>query len=151
MRTLLLSIIPALLALRLFSGCSMAEDKDRDALNQNQARWEQQHLSDYQYQLRVSCFCPYYGTVTVTVRADTISSVEAPEVEPPVLPQDLNFFKTIDGLFEVVDEAIEEADQFSVQYDPQMGHPTKIDIDYLIDAVDDEVVYTAANVQPLTE
>lgn len=150
MRSLLMVCGPVLLALPLLAaGCGIVEDEDRDALKENRMRWARQNLTDYQYQLRVSCFCPYFGNVTVTVRADTLAAVEAPELEMPMLPQDLNTFKTIDGLFDVAEQAIEEADQFTIQYDAQMGYPVKIDIDYYLNAVDDEITYTAANVRPL--
>ncbi|HMB89921.1 MAG TPA: DUF6174 domain-containing protein, partial [Rhodothermales bacterium] len=54
---------------------------------------------------------------------------------------------TIDGLFEVLQRALKEADDVEVDYDAQYGFPTRIAIDYYKNAVDDEVSYRATDLQ----
>ena len=45
----------------------------------------------------------------------------------------------INGLFEVIQDAIDdEADQITVSYDSELGYPTNIEIDYNVNAIDDE-------------
>jgi hypothetical protein len=58
------------------------------------------------------------------------------------------FFLTVDELFEVVQDAIDqEAYSLTVGYHAQLGYPTSIDIDYLLNAVDEEVSFRASGVE----
>jgi len=52
---------------------------------------------------------------------------------------------TVLALFAKVEDAIDrDADRLDVRYDPRLGYPLEIAIDFIERAIDDEVTYTAA-------
>ncbi|MGD2045814.1 MAG: DUF6174 domain-containing protein [Gemmatimonadota bacterium] len=126
-------------------------DAQRAALEANRARWLSQGPSSYQYALRRSCFCPYLGPVRVTVAADTVVGRVYVESGDPVPEIEADAFPAVDGLFELLDQAFENgADDIDVTYDPELGVPIEISIDYLENAVDDELgIQVTEPVEPL--
>jgi hypothetical protein len=50
-------------------------------------------------------------------------------------------YPDIPGLFAVVEEAATEADELDTEFDATYGFPTSISIDWIENAVDDEVAY----------
>jgi hypothetical protein len=36
-----------------------------------------------------------------------------------------------------------------VDYDAELGYPKQIDVDYMVDAIDDEACYTVSDFEPL--
>jgi hypothetical protein len=106
-----------------------------------QSVWEAQGLESYRFQFHWQCFClpDYLETVWVTVEDGEIASVEA--VDPNFegnLP-DRSEFRTIDGLFELIREAIEgQAYQIRVTYDDTIGYPASAYIDYDAAIADEE-------------
>jgi hypothetical protein len=144
---------PVWLGLVLFAmflgACSFQGNDGSDLLDlsANYRLWQRQHTTTYDYVLERYCFCAFFGAYAVSVRADTVYAAIRLEDDEPVTQEALQYFPTINGLFDVVAEAIEKADRLDVEYDPTRGYPTRIDIDYLKNAIDDEIVYQAGNVQ----
>jgi hypothetical protein len=63
-------------------------------------------------------------------------------VNLPVAANRVALFPDVEGLFDIIDDAIERrAAQLLVQYDPDLGHPITIRIDYSRLTADDEVEY----------
>ena len=57
-------------------------------------------------------------------------------------------YKTIDELFDVIKDArTRSAYKLEVEYDDSKGFPVSIDIDYIKDAVDDEIFYSISEYQ----
>ncbi|GAB5520816.1 MAG: hypothetical protein RhofKO_30670 [Rhodothermales bacterium] len=141
------------------SGCSLfGVDGRQSDVNRAQQTWDNAAPSDYEFDLAIGCFCAYWqGPATVVVRADTVHALlDATTGEVlqddfsngPVLERLGGDVPTIDDLFTIVKDALREsADDLDVDYDPTYGYPTSISIDYLEDAVDDEVGYTVTNVR----
>lgn len=136
-----------LLVLLLWPACSLFGDEDMSDFRRQQRLWERQGLSNYAYTLNVACFCPYAGPMRVDVRADSV--YRATLIDTGLDIADLERFnvKTIDGLFEVLEKAIKDADNVEVDYEAQYGFPTRIAIDYYKNAVDDEIGYRATDLQ----
>ncbi|MDX1545404.1 MAG: DUF6174 domain-containing protein [Rhodothermales bacterium] len=149
-RFLALLLLPVLLG-----GCALLGDGGgpRSELERRQQQWARQGFDAYTYDLNIACFCPYFGPVHITVRADTVAALEfrlPPDVPPPSEHERRFFSRTVEDLFDVIDDALREgADELDVEYHPEFGYPTHISIDYYEDAVDDEIGYTASNLQPL--
>lgn len=130
--------------LPLVVGCGglAPRDFERARLEANLARWRSVGPSSYRYALRRSCYCPgeYIGPVRVTVSADTVFQRVYVESGDPVPETAADAFPTVDGLFELLTRAFDDgADRIDVTYDPELGVPIEISIDYLEDAVDDEL------------
>jgi hypothetical protein len=64
-------------------------------------------------------------------------------------PAFAEYVRDIEGLFDLIREAIErKAHKVDVSYDRVYGYPTSIDLDYLFNAVDDELQVTVSGFQP---
>jgi len=132
----------------LLSGCELfSSDKDGLEMVQiNRIAWTQVRTPNYSYTHTRSCFCVIAGTFRVVVRngsvfsaADTLDSVPVPEEFLDVIP-------TVDGIFDILEAAYrDDADEIHVEYG-KYGVPAVIDIDYIKEAVDDELSLRASDV-----
>jgi hypothetical protein len=118
---------------------------EAEALADARARWDSVGVSEYQLQVGKICFCAPEVTapVVVTVRGDEVVDVRYAEGRPegaPDVPEDA---PTVETLFDAVERAIDEADELQVEYDPELGYPTRIGIDFDTDVVDEELGYEA--------
>lgn len=150
MRRLGLTLI-AIAFSALPSGCSVEGSLGpADALRHARAEalWERQRLSDYDFELLISCFCRYDGTLLVRVRAGTVISATRLSDGSPLTAAELAAVPSIRELFEIARDALERADEVEVAYHPTLGYPNSMAIDWQQNAADDEVFYTAAEVVP---
>jgi hypothetical protein len=122
----------------------------KDALDQHRERWADQDIDSYRYELQVVCFCPpeATGPVLVIVRDGITDSVlyvaNGNTPEQPYFER----YDTIEDLFLVIDDALDqEAHEIDVTYDETLGFPTRIAIDFIEAAIDDEVTYTISRFQ----
>ena len=111
--------------------------------------WQEQAWADYSYRLSVLCFCPAVQKAPVQVEANKVLLFEGKPLTPD--QQVTGFGKkqpTINALFVELGRAIEKADEVSVDYDEETGVPTTISVDWISDAIDDEISYSATQVAP---
>ena len=111
------------------------------------ARWDATGPVSYVYTYETVCFCPFSGPITVTVENGTVTDVTAPEADldgADLTEKGL----TVEDLFEIAIDAETDADVLDVRYDAEYGYPTVIDIDYVLDAADDEIAYTVTDFEP---
>jgi len=141
------SVVLALSLLALTSACAM----DDHGLGAAHQRWTGQKLQGYSVTTRTLCFCPTEMTdaIRLTVAAGQITDavyVDSQQAVAPVYRQNL---LTIDGLFDKIQNALDRnAEQLDVTYDPVMGYPTSIAIDYRKQTSDDEISYTVKDLVP---
>ena len=151
--------MPVLLGIILTSvlACNNAEPDSRLAreqveLDSHRMLWDTTRSSDYTFEYRVTCECSDHldQTVKVTVLDKDIESVVIAESgEPTVDTGPTTRYHTIDSLFDVTQDAITgEADQLTVSYNSEFGYPTNIEIDYNVNAIDDEYTLTATAYSP---
>ena len=144
MKRLLCFAIAALIA-----GCSLLPASTE--LEQNRALWEAQSAENYDFQLSIWCFCPFGGQMPLAIEVRdgepvSIAAADGSDVTPN--RESYSQVDTIEELFGVVEEAQSGgADEIKVEYDPEYGYPVSIDIDYIQEAVDDEVSYQVANLE----
>lgn len=146
----LLVLIPVLFG----ASCSVLGlddyDDERERLEAARAAWESQDIDDYSYVLRRICFCA--GTTQparIVVENGETVSVTIVETGEPVGEHEVEFFLTIPGLFDFVEDAIDrEAHSIDVAYDPDRGIPLTISIDYEELAVDEEMAFEASQFEP---
>ena len=133
-------VIPTFVGILLTSvlACSNAEPDPMLAraqveLDSQRTLWEQTRSSDYTYEYNVLCACSdnFGQTVKVTVTTGAIESVVYAESgefgrkagDPPVVSGSPRYH-TIDGLFDVIQEAINfEADRLTVSYNSGVRIP----------------------------
>ena len=116
-----------------------------DNLAAARARWTAQSGPSYSYKVNRSCECVLGGRLmAVTVRNGAVTSAEYLDSSSPVEAALLTYVLTVPDLFDLIQDALDrKAAYLAVTYDPMYGYPTRIEVDYSANAVDDEVVMSA--------
>jgi len=118
------------------------QDAQRAELDANRARWSSLGPDSYVYAMQRLCYCAVesIGPVRITVEADTVTERVYVETGQPVPEVARTAFPTVDGLFEILERAMEDgAYEIRVTYDPDLGVPIDFWIDFLENAVDEEL------------
>jgi hypothetical protein len=159
----LLTVATTTLALALLAGCG-GDDGGDETTAQDTGSTESSPTStptdpptpgsypafepeDYTFVLEQVCFCPLTGPVRVTVEDGEIveavvikggRGVEKGSDAPPYLRMTIN---------DVIDKANDpEADSVDVMWPDGQDYPSKVSVDAIEKAVDDEVTYLVRNV-----
>ena len=128
----------------LLASCSEFTSPSRDLENARQ-RWASNGAASYDFTVYLSCFCtPDAGRPVVVVVANgVVQSRKFVDTGAAVTPPFSPAYSTIEGLFDIVADArARNAAQLDVEYDPERGYPKRIGIDYIANAIDDEINYT---------
>jgi len=119
------------------SGTPAERSPELDAARQ---RWEDAGLDAYRFTLQRICFCPspdYTGPFEVAVRHGAIDTVR---LDGAIVEDDRAV--TVGDLFALLEEAYDrEAERVDVAFDPVLGYPTSISIDYSSRMADEEIGY----------
>jgi hypothetical protein len=146
-----LGVIVFMLALQASAGCSDPLGPEQEALDANRDRWAAAALADYRYTLREFCFCgpETLRPVVIEVRDGQVASATYEDDGTAVVEPRLGQLRTVDGLFDVVQDAIDrDAHSLDASYDPTLGYPTSAQIDYIEFAVDEEYGFAASALAP---
>ncbi len=113
----------------------VSEKKDQAAedLRIHRQQWSSLDISEYTYRFNWNCFCvpEYTQPVFITVQQHRITQVIDVESGEPLSFEDFSRYRTIDGLFNLIQDAIEQdAHQINVVYHPSTGYPVSSWIDY---------------------
>ena len=126
-------------------GCILKDDGRltdvQSKLDQNRKKWASAMMSNYQFNFRWLCYCTpeYVAPVNVTVRESRIDGVAFVESDVSVAIEDLKRYRTIKGLFDLLQEGIDKnAHSISAEYHSELGYPVKVSIDYEEYTVDEE-------------
>lgn len=123
-------------------------------------KWETANISHYRFNLFISCFCVFNENMPLTIEVNNgeVVSMEyqnGNEIDPQLLDL-FNRYATIDKLFDGLATGFDftgddqgPADKVTVEYDATHGFPTRIDIDFIEQAMDDELYLTASNFEAL--
>jgi len=141
-------LIIMLLTLVLAPGLSSCNSKLSPEIRRNEALWKSKHISNYDYRLDQSCFCPpnYKGPVDIQVRNGETTSVtytdSGQEADEPIFAD----ASTFANLFNVIEDAyIKKVYKLDVTYDAANGFPTRIYIDVLVGETDTPRIITITN------
>lgn len=139
------------IALVVAAACGDALGPTSDFLTAR-ARWERRGPASYAYTFQRLCFCVPEATqaVRIAVSNGAVTGVTR-EADGSVVPPDqvnLFFRVTLDSLFAIVAHALDAADAVTAAYDPFWGYPTAVTIDYIRNAADDEMAYSAELAAP---
>lgn len=112
------------------------------ALAVNRAKWDAAGIDTYDVDYQRSCTCPAPHDVQILVSGGAITSVldsgTGEEIDNP--PTGTFGFNSVDGLFDVIAAAVDECvAALEVEYDPELGYPTSVFIDFVWGAVGDEI------------
>ena len=138
----------ALALLLLASGCGLVSSSQRDEvqreLNRNRRLWQSHSVEDYRYVGRRLCYCGQEATgpVRVEVVDGEVVSLTYEEDGEPVVATFAGLWPGFEGVFDIVQDAIDrDAAEIVVEYHAEYGYPTSIGIDYMENAVDEELGY----------
>ena len=157
MKKLLLLVLAIVL-----SACTTIANAGQPKSEVEQARdkWQAANISHYRFNLFISCFCVFTENMPliIEVKDGQVVSMEyktGNEIDPQLLEL-FERYVTIDKLFDGIEKgfAIEgtdqgAADKVTVEYDATYGFPTKIDIDFIEEATDDELYLTISDFEAL--
>lgn len=135
-----------ILAAVLLSGLAACggpfEPTEGGQLRRAEARWHASGISSYSMVVHRSCFCgqPFVGPARVVVQNGTVVSVTF--LPDPTLSVTVNGYPTVDSLFYTIRDGLDRAGSIDVTYDAARGFPTRIAIDWVKNAIDDEITYT---------
>lgn len=142
----------------LLSACSTGSDGEIDSLQEARRLWNEKGAENYQINYRATCFCGFIDPVLVEVRSDTVSAILHPDTKEtymieysgemrPILEILPGYFKTVDEIFDLAEEASEGAAVFEIEYDQNYGYPTMMYVDGHAGTSDDEFTYTLSGLQ----
>ena len=117
-------------------------------------KWAAKRIDDYQLTFSRGCFCPPEGAGLVV-----LTVLEGEPVEwlyflsgDPVAAEWQAVFPTVDGLFDFLEDAIDRgAEEIEVAFDPDLGLPTTVRVDYRLAAVDEEIGYEVEKLLPIDD
>ena len=141
-----LSLVGALLSCHVAAPASLA--RESASLRTARALWSEQHIDSYQFSLRRLCEClpEWTRPVAIVVHEDAVVSLTDAETGAAISPDRAQYYFTIDGLFEVIADAIRrEAAQVDIEYDDTLGFPRRVSIDYNAETADDEIFYVVSD------
>lgn len=123
-------------------GCSTGPDRD-EAFLAAKARWAAQNVSSYEIVVRRSCFCATTDPVKVTVVNGQVTARVFTTDGQPVPANLIAYYPDVPGLFDLVEDGYDRAASINVTFDAEYGFPASTVIDYIANAVDDEVAISA--------
>ncbi|NIW25492.1 MAG: hypothetical protein GWN29_13500 [Gammaproteobacteria bacterium] len=145
------SLVFAAAALSPLSPTTVAAQETADG----RARWQAAAIDDYEYSYQRVCDChpDQLADTIVTVTNGAVTAVryarEDYAQDVPVAEDRLSWFRTIEDLFALVENAAANGAQVSVTFDAEHGYPTRVYVDYVRDLVGDEVDLTITGFRAL--
>lgn len=137
----------------VLTACSAVQTNE---FSRNRDKWQQAGITSYRYTLLMSCFCVFMEKMPLTIEVRNGETVSITYTDgTPVASDDPNFehfarYATIDLIFADLETNLNGgADEVIVSYDAAYGYPAQIDIDYIKDAIDDELSLTISNFEVL--
>ncbi len=146
-RRVMMAVALTLTLTSAVAGCGILDPDGgaRDELEDNRDRWESTRPASYAMVVERLCFCgeEARGPVRVTVQGSTPTERVYTGTGEPVSPEFAGLFPTIDGLFDVIEDALDrDAHEVRVTYDLTTGIPADIWIDYDDHIADEETGFS---------
>jgi hypothetical protein len=151
MKKLILTVMALVLVGCAVMGSALGSQSE---IEQNKEKWQDANVSHYRYELFISCFCVFNEDMPliIEVQDGKVVSMEfqsGREIDPG-LRELFDKYATIDRLFAELEADLNgAADKVDIEYDPTYGFPTKASIDFVEEAVDDELYLSISNFEEL--
>ncbi len=124
---------------------------DYSSIKNPRERWKAYGFAKYTIEQQRLCFCPFRGNIVLLkIYEDNIVAAKHTDNEDDVNQNEIQIYKTVDELFDFIETLKDgNADSLIVQYDSTYGYPTNIYVDFIKNAVDDELCYNSSNLKPV--
>lgn len=132
-----------------------ADQSEADELEQHRALWQASGLAAYEYGYNKFCECHRETPpeTLVTVREGEVVGVRHRPFgfDHDVLAEERNlqWYWTVEGLFDLVDAALQREAEVRIDYDAMLGFPTHVYIDYDTNLIGDELDVRLTRLEPL--
>ena len=138
-----------LLVATILPGCQILgpDDPRTEAVSNHRSAWSNWSDGTYSFTVFRGCFCAWGGAVWIQVVDDEIAAAFLTERNEPVPSEHLGNLQTIDDIFDMIERAEQEADNLEVEWSDE-GYPSRVFIDWIEEAVDDELLLEIASVIP---
>ena len=137
----------------LMTGCASLVGQASSEVERAQEKWQDANISHYSYELTISCFCVFSPDMPLVIEVqngEAVSMTYKSGKEIDAANMELfQRYDTIDKVFAELEKAQSEAERVEVTYDETYGFPTQISIDFIEQAVDDELGLTISNFEVL--
>jgi hypothetical protein len=137
----------------ILAACSVAAPSEYD---QNLKKWNDANLTHYRFKLSLICFCVFTDQMPLTVEVQDGEVVSVTnQAGETVLPSDDLYqyyepYLTVDRLFAELGVVLSgEAEEVLVTYDSTYGYPIDVSIDYIKEAIDDELYIQISDLEVL--
>ena len=136
----------------ILTACSLGGSE----LLQNQNKWNTANIIHYRFKLNIGCFCVFGSRMplTIEVQNGAVASIAASDGNI-ISKTDTNYeyfsrYATMNRIFiELNSEEVRKADKVAIQYDATYGFPTNVSIDFIKNAIDDEVSLNVSDFEKL--
>ncbi|HLO29455.1 MAG TPA: DUF6174 domain-containing protein [Anaerolineales bacterium] len=147
------------------AACSLGSQSEID---RNQQKWQDANISHYRFNLSIGCFCPFSQDMPLVIEVQNgkvVSMVSQSGNEIDANNREIyKQYETIDRVLSELEKAIKgttdevgsssdpaprKADEVVVTYDPTYGFPAQAQIDFIKNAVDDELTLDISNFEKL--
>ena len=129
----------------LLISCSSDDDSFSNELNANRSLWASKNISDYKWNEFLGCFCGGVldrQIIVVNSVKDSVVFDESQLFEGYTREDVFNDARTVEEAFDFIAYIqTQDVASLSVEYDAIYGFPKNINIDYIKDAIDDEISY----------
>jgi hypothetical protein len=123
-------------------------EESRNNMRAQRKQWQAQSITSYTYHVRKLCFCGDTRATTVVVVNGAVASATFDDSGEAVPANELSRIYTVEAIFDVIDAALDRrADALSAAYDSALHYPTDVQIDYIRNAIDDELSVSANGLQ----
>jgi len=132
-------------------GCLTDYRAITNSLGGSRARWARVGPLAYTFRFERGCFCPedIRGPFLVRVEDGRVRSATTLS-GAPATAQAMALILSVPQVFDLIDEAIDRrACSVRADYDPVLGYPTAVDIDYDVRLADEEVYLRLSDLRPL--
>jgi hypothetical protein len=139
----------------VLAACSVVNAAgNQSEIEQNKDKWQDAGISHYRYHLFLSCFCVFNEDMPLIIEVQdgqVVSMEYQSGNEIDATNRELfEKYATIDRIFAELEAGLNgAADKVTVEYDPTYGFPIKADIDFVEEAIDDELYLTLSNFEEL--
>ncbi len=137
MRTISRCLILTLVTL----GAACAQSPEDSQLASARKRWSDHPVATYSFTWQQGCECLFdmRRPIQITAAAGQIQSAVFVDDGRAVDEQVRRYLTTIEGVFDKIQAALDQnADQVTVAYDPTLGYPTSVFLDYSMQVADEE-------------